>query len=323
MNLNDLSPLPPGGEGPGVRGFFTGQWKMTPSPQPLSPKGERGFRTLGGAPRCALCALLLLVLAGGAIEDWVRKGNAAFERGDYEAALAYYSTAEERILDPGLAAFNKAAALYQLGDYARAAEHYACALEDAQGVRRAKALYGFGNARVQLGRAGIGKQAVEQLLLAIRSYQDCLKDETQLGPAEREACGQTFQNARRNLRLAEAILVKKKAERQSDASTGSDSSKDSDSGTEPDANRAERGPDGRSPTRAVRPKGKPVDPGEGADADQHPPGAGNLPTNVSGAMTLDAGQALDYLQETMQRLRRDRARALGAVIENGAGVRDW
>ncbi len=37
-----LSPLPLGGEGPGVRGFFAGAWDRTPSPQPLSPKGERG-----------------------------------------------------------------------------------------------------------------------------------------------------------------------------------------------------------------------------------------------------------------------------------------
>src|SRR5713101_7133385 len=85
-------------------------------------------------------------------EDLLRRGNALYERGDYVGAAAAYAEAEARITDPGLAAFNKAAALYQKGLYRDAELAYRCCLEDAVGPRRTFALYGLGTALVRQGR---------------------------------------------------------------------------------------------------------------------------------------------------------------------------
>ncbi len=59
------SPLPLGGEGSGVRGFFTGKGHVTPSPQPLSPKAERGSRTLPPFRTALAFLAALLSLAAG------------------------------------------------------------------------------------------------------------------------------------------------------------------------------------------------------------------------------------------------------------------
>src|SRR5205085_1089292 len=90
-------------------------------------------------------AALALLLVGAApeddLEELIRKGNAAYARGErtsnadaarkeFEAALQFYQKAEERTADPGRVAFNKAAALYRLGQYREAERCYRCCLED-------------------------------------------------------------------------------------------------------------------------------------------------------------------------------------------------
>src|SRR5947199_517822 len=66
-----------------------------------------------------VAAMLGLVLLGAApdanVERLLRDGNAAFDRGDYEQAVEFYSQAEDRATDPGQVAYNKATALYRLG----------------------------------------------------------------------------------------------------------------------------------------------------------------------------------------------------------------
>ena len=47
-----------------------------------------GFTLLGAAPAAN-------------VEQLLRDGNAAFERGDYEQAIAFYGQAEDRATDPG------------------------------------------------------------------------------------------------------------------------------------------------------------------------------------------------------------------------------
>ena len=53
-------------------------------------------------------------------DDALRRGNEAFARKDYAEAVRAYAAAEERIADPGQVAFNKATALYHLGQYREA-----------------------------------------------------------------------------------------------------------------------------------------------------------------------------------------------------------
>ena len=80
--------------------------------------------------------------------------------------------AEEWTTDPGLVAFNKAAALYRLGRFREAELHYRRCREDAVGARRAKLLYDLANCLVQ--RAG--EHDAEALAEAIHLYDECRLD---------------------------------------------------------------------------------------------------------------------------------------------------
>src|SRR5262249_34392419 len=93
--------------------------------------------------------LLLAASPFSDAEDLLHQGNTAFARGDYETALGYYRQAEGQIADPGLLAFNEAAALYKLGRYREAEIHYWLARQDAAGERLARVLYDLGNAVFQ------------------------------------------------------------------------------------------------------------------------------------------------------------------------------
>src|SRR5262249_29528146 len=115
-------------------------------------------------------------------EALVRQGNAAFARQDYAAAVDLYRKAEDRILDPGLVAFNQATALFHLGAtteeaarragvYREAALHYRRALEDAPSSRRLRALYGLGTSLVEQG-TGRGAAPLRE---AVRCFEECLK----------------------------------------------------------------------------------------------------------------------------------------------------
>ena len=72
---------------------------------------------------CVILAMLglfvaVLIVAAApkeSIDDLIRRGNAAFEAKDYLGAVRLYEQAEVHATDPGLVAFNKAAALYRLG----------------------------------------------------------------------------------------------------------------------------------------------------------------------------------------------------------------
>src|SRR5438128_8324322 len=74
--------------------------------------------------------LLLLAAAPGAEDDLIRAANAAYLRGDADAADMLYAQAEERAADPGLVAFNRAAVLFQRGEFREAELHYMRVLED-------------------------------------------------------------------------------------------------------------------------------------------------------------------------------------------------
>jgi tetratricopeptide (TPR) repeat protein len=105
-------------------------------------------------------------------DDSIRRGNTAFEAGEYNDALQFYRQAEERGTDPGLIAFNAATAYYQLNDFRRAEGHYRMALDDRAipSERRARALYNLGNCLVK----GAGEENLRALRDAVRCYELCL-----------------------------------------------------------------------------------------------------------------------------------------------------
>src|SRR5262249_22198058 len=160
-----------------------------------------------------LAAPLGLLLLGAApdanVEQLLRDGNAAFERGDYQQAIEFYSQAEDRATDPGQVAYNKATALYRLAldekdegtgepasRFRKAEDYYRRSAEGAAEPRRSRALFGLANSLVQ----GRGDEA-RALLQAIRCYRECLRSPDR----------QIAEDARHNLELAKLLWLRVRA----------------------------------------------------------------------------------------------------------------
>src|SRR5262249_16130224 len=89
-------------------------------------------------------AALVLVSAAPVPEDWLRRGNDALARGQYDTALACFARAAERTTDPGQVAFNEGVAQFGLGRHRDADLSFRRCLSDAAGERRTKGLYNLG-----------------------------------------------------------------------------------------------------------------------------------------------------------------------------------
>jgi hypothetical protein len=146
-------------------------------------------------PRIAWLLALPVLIASTRPEDALRRGNAAYERGDYDVAASAYAEAETRTTDPGLAAFNKATALYQEKLYRESERAFRCTLEDAAGPRRTGALYGLGSALVQQGR----ERGAGVLHEAIRCYEACL--------LQMNITAEMADDARHNIELAKLLIT--------------------------------------------------------------------------------------------------------------------
>jgi len=144
--------------------------------------------------------VIVVVLAGLAAapaldpDDATRRGNLAFARGEFAAALDWYTRAEERTTDPGLIAFNKAAALYRLDRFREAELHYRRCREDAVGPRLPRLLLGLGNSLLQQSQ-GRSPALIQE---AVGCYERCL--------ARAETDADLVADARHNLELARQLL---------------------------------------------------------------------------------------------------------------------
>src|SRR5262249_52763426 len=130
----------------------------------------------------------------------------AFEGKDLAAAVRHYEQAEALTTDPGLIAFNNAAALYQLalgskvqhektGLFRRAEEHYRCAADDPAEPRRLLARFGLANSLLQ-GRP----EELAAVRRAVSCYRDCLKGNVLEEPL--------LTDARHNLEVAKQSLAR-------------------------------------------------------------------------------------------------------------------
>jgi tetratricopeptide (TPR) repeat protein len=277
----------------------------------------------------------MLVLAGAASpENWIRRGNAAFEQGDYQTALDCYSRAADETQDPGQAAFNQGAAHYRLGEFAAAEACYRRCLEDAGGPRRVKALYGLANCLAQQGQARRGRGAIGQLRDAVEQYQACLLAAESLGPAEVDDIRDILDNAQFNLNLVKPLLEQRLADpSQENSAANPDPSTrpPDDSGNAlatSDPSARDQGMAGnRANGRSGRPGAEtPFPPdGKAQGTDETQPGRGNLPPlpDDRGGPPLSPEQALDYLERNLDRIRRDRANRMKPPTAIVRGVRDW
>src|SRR5258708_39798221 len=103
---------------------------------------KRLFLLIGLSP------LVILAASAAPVMDpveFLRLGNAAYTRRDYAGAVELYNRAEILATDPGLVAFNKAAAFYHLGNSRAAEVLYRASLSDAEGPRRIHLVYGLAN----------------------------------------------------------------------------------------------------------------------------------------------------------------------------------
>jgi len=154
-------------------------------------------------------AVPLLIVAASpreSIEDIIRRGNDAFAAKQYRSAVQLYQQAEGLTPDPGLVAFNKASALYQLalaaqspaekaGRFHEAEEAYRCAADDATQPRRLLARFGLANSLLQ-GRA----EDADSLKQAVACYRECLTS---------DALDDSLKaDARHNLEVAKLKLLK-------------------------------------------------------------------------------------------------------------------
>jgi Ca-activated chloride channel family protein len=95
----------------------------------------------------------------------LQEGYAAFQQGDYEAALKHFVEAQLDAPDDPTLLYNLGNAYYENGDYTAAGEHYRQALAKADPALKAKLLYNLGNVAYREG----------QLQDAITHYEAALK----------------------------------------------------------------------------------------------------------------------------------------------------
>jgi tetratricopeptide (TPR) repeat protein len=205
----------------------------------------------------ALAGVGLFLVAAGQppVADWIRDGNDAYARGDWDAAESLFTQAEERAADPGLVAFNKGAALYRRGDFRRAELSFRRTLGDADipPERRARALYNLGNCLVRQA----GDSDVKVLQAAIESYEMALHDAADEGVRT---------DTGHNLEVAKLLWAKARAKR-------------------PPGDRDQEWEDQQNPKRPPRDQRPPQDPG--------PDGMGDGPKNAQPGAKLELGKGPD------------------------------
>jgi tetratricopeptide (TPR) repeat protein len=271
-----------------------------------------------------LVAVVLGAAPAGDADLFLREGDQAFVRGDFEVALQLYGQAEKRTTNPGRVAAHQAAALYRLGQFGEAENAYRCALEDATGARRAALLYDLGNCFLQ--RSGNTKlRARDRLKLfadAVASYQACLR---QPG-AEPELLA----DVRHNLELTRLLWGQARQER-NDSEHGSDPNDPKND--PPEMKKPPPGPDGSEPGVGPKPgpddKGGKVEPGAQQTPqptpDQAPPGKGNtraLPDDETSPL-LSPEEAARHLEMATEKIHARRRGDLQRTVPANPKGRIW
>jgi tetratricopeptide (TPR) repeat protein len=247
-------------------------------------------------------------------DDLVQRGNTAFANEDYAAALKYYEQAEERIADPGLVAFNKAAALYRLERYREAELHYLRCLEDqkAASLRKARAFYDLGNALVKQAQA----DDTAILERALASYRDCLRlaaDDPELKT-----------NARHNLELASLLWLRARAapKRSPDSPDRPDEQRPNSEANAEDQGGLNKGRFGEPGDKGTEKVG--AEPGD-QDGKKKQASAGkllNLPDQDE-LVPLPPEDALAFLDQAATRIRREHGDYRRLAVPPSDKVRDW
>lgn len=283
-------------------------------------------------------AAVLLVASCGALaaaappvrdtaEDAIRRANAAFLAGDRPEADRLYVLAEGLTADPGLVAFNRAAVLFQQGDFREAEVHYARTLDDAAcpPERAARAWYNRGTCLLRRG----GPASVYRS--AIACLERCVD-----APAADEP---VRADARHNLEVAKALWNEARKADAKEKPNNPPPPEDPRSDPEPQPQPKEPEPEtnpgtgdtgGKKTGEAPKVGPQPTDPARPKDADPNAAPVQGAPSAAPQLQNEDAVQQLSpddtraHLRRIAERLdkdRRDLRRTLSPPIR--PGVRDW
>jgi tetratricopeptide (TPR) repeat protein len=266
----------------------------------------------------ALLALLVISAAPSAdVEELVRRGNEAYARKDYAAAVALYAQAEAQATDPGHVAFNKAAALYEQGEFRQAERSYRCALEGAAEPRRSQARYGLANSLVRQSRE-LGPKALREAILL---YDQCLR--------ENDNDPDLATDARHNLELAKLLWLEAqaRADRPEEAPGEDTNPKPPEpAGKKPETGGPDKGI-GRPDAGDERVRVKPEPGTQPTPTNEQPaPGKGTLPPVPDDVELppLSAEDASAHLGEAAAKIARERHTHRKQTAKPIApGVKDW
>ena len=145
--------------------------------------------------------LTLSLLLIGWIGSWsqaIKRGNAHYEAGAYDAALEAYQSATTDRPEDAVSHYNLGTALYQKKQFEAAADEFRRSLDVTDPIYRAQGYYNLGNVQIQLN----------DIAGAIRSYKSALR----LNPTDLDA--------KHNLELALEKLEQKPQQNQSESGEG-------------------------------------------------------------------------------------------------------
>lgn len=267
-------------------------------------------------------ALIGLIAAApsGEPEDLIRRANAAFLAGDAATADSLYAAAEERTGDPGLVSFNKAAILFQKGEFYAAEVHYARTLDDSA-CPTARAARAWFNRGTCLLRRGGSPGAFRS---AIACFDRCLDSQIADEPLKADA--------RHNLELAKLLW----AEANKKASKPETPNAPTFEERKPEPPVPQTGLDpGQTGNEITGPKdtkstpmATPANDAKGGN-DGGMKIAGDVPNpqpllNESTPQKLSPEDTREYLRRAEERLRDERRQMLRTISgTQRTGVRDW
>ncbi|MFO7558195.1 MAG: tetratricopeptide repeat protein [Desulfobacterales bacterium] len=115
----------------------------------------------------------------GSVEEFVAKGNEAYEKGNYDEALAAYEKAAKESPESARVFFNLGTAYYQKGEYAKAIEVFKqAALKSKDAELEADSQYNLGNSSFRAAeqqKTGDLHQALESYGKSIEFYREALE----------------------------------------------------------------------------------------------------------------------------------------------------
>lgn len=148
-------------------------------------------------PLCSNLLVLSLFLIGwiGSWAQAIKRGNAHYQAGAYDAALEAYQSAAAHRPEEAISRYNLGTVLYQKKQFEHAADQFRQALDTVDPIYRAQGYYNLGNAQAKLN----------DIEGAIQSYKSALR----LNP--------TDVDTKYNLELALERLEQKPQQNQSEA----------------------------------------------------------------------------------------------------------